>query len=136
LPLHRNTVRHARQFRVALAPLFPRYLFVEVTIGRDRWSAIRGTFGVSHLIMDGDRPKAVPHGIVEALLAVTDDAGLVYLDATMRPGQKVRITSGPFAGLVGKLAATDGNGRVKVLLDVLGTEVMASGTNLGLVHAA
>src|SRR5215212_6624408 len=83
LPLHRNTVRHARQFRVALAPLFPRYLFVEVTIGRDRWSAIRGTYGVSHLLMDGDLPKAVPSGVVEALLAVSDDAGVVHLDATM-----------------------------------------------------
>src|ERR1043166_6531453 len=69
LPLHRNTVRHARQFRIALAPLFPRYLFVEILVGRDRWSCIRGTYGVSSLIMDGERPRAVPNGVVESLLA-------------------------------------------------------------------
>src|SRR5439155_20208818 len=87
LPLHRNTVRHARQFRIALAPPFPRYLFVEILVGRDRWSAIRGTYGVSNLIMDGERPRGVPNGVVEALLAVADHTGIVHLDGTMRPGQ-------------------------------------------------
>ncbi len=136
LPLHRNTVRHARQFRVALAPLFPRYLFVAILVGHERWSSIRGTYGVSSLVMDGDRPRTVPPGVVESLLAIADEMGVVHLDATMRAGQAVRITTGAFAGLVGKLAAVDGNGRVKVLLDVLGKQVTASGTNLGLVHAA
>src|SRR5205823_331150 len=107
LPLHRNTVRHARQFRIALAPLFPRYLFVEILVGRDRWSAIRGTYGVSNLIMDGERPRGVPNGVVEALLAVADHTGIVHLDGTMRPGQTVRITNGVFAGLVGRLATVD-----------------------------
>jgi transcriptional antiterminator RfaH len=136
LPLHRNTVRHARQFRVALAPLFPRYLFVEILVGRDRWTPIRGTQGVSHLIMDGDRPRPVPAGVVESLLAIADEMGIVHLETAMRSGQAVRITNGAFAGLVGRLATVDGNGRVKVLLDVLGKEITASGTNLGLVHAA
>lgn len=136
LPLHRRTIRHARQFRVALAPLFPRYLFVEVLVGRDQWSSIRGTFGVSHLIMDGDQPRAVPPGVVESLLEFSDDRDVVHLDATMRPGQIVRITTGAFAGMVGKLAALGEDGRVKVLLDVLGIEVVARGMGVGLVPAA
>ena len=135
-PLHRKTIRHARQFRASLAPLFPRYIFVEVNIGRDQWSRVRGTYGVSTLIMDGDQPRAVPEGVVEALLRVADARGLVGLDPTMQPGQTVRLTTGAFAGLVGKLAALDPDGRVKVLLDVLGKEIVATGTNVGLVPAA
>jgi len=135
-PLHRKTVRHARRFRTALSPLFPRYIFVSVTVDRDHWTSIRGTFGVSHLIMDGDRPRAVPPGIVESLVAVTDDRDVVHFDTTMRPGQNVRITTGAFAGLVGELASLDSDGRVKVLLDVLGKQVVARGTKVGLVPAA
>jgi transcriptional antiterminator RfaH len=136
LPLHRKTVRHGRQFRAALAPLFPRYLFVEILVSRDQWSSIRGTYGVSHLIMDGDQPRAVPRGIVESLLRITDERGIVHLDETMRPGQTVRITTGPFAGLIGELASLDADGRVQVLLNVLGKEVVARGKRVGLVPAA
>lgn len=136
LPLLRKTVRHARQFRVQLAPLFPRYLFVELMIGRDRWTSIRGTFGVSHLMMDGEQPRAVPAGVVETLLEMSDATGLMTLDASLKPGQPVRITTGPFAGLVGKLASLDDDGRVRVLLDVLGTDVLVSAARVGLVPAA
>jgi transcriptional antiterminator RfaH len=132
----RKTVRHARQFHTRLAPLFPRYLFVEIAIGRDQWTSIRGTFGVSHLLMDGEQPRAVPFGVIEALLAMSDATGLITLDATLRPGQPVRITTGPFAGLVGELASLDDDGRVRVLLDVLGTDVLVSAVRVGLVPAA
>ena len=136
LPLHRKTVRHARRFRAAMAPLFPRYLFVEIEIGRDPWSRIRGTYGISHLIMDGDQPRAVPFGIVESLLAIADERDVVHLDSTLQPGQTVRITTGAFAGLIGKLASLDADGRVQVLLDVLGKQVVARGVGVGLVPAA
>ncbi len=135
MPLHGKTVRHARQFRTKLAPLFPRYLFVEITIGRDRWTSIRGTYGVSHLMMDGDVPRAVPRGVIEALLEVSNDVGVVGLGPTLVPGQLVRIATGPFAGLIGKLSTLDDNGRVKILLDVLGKDVAVSATKVGLVPA-
>jgi transcriptional antiterminator RfaH len=136
LPLLRKTIRHARQFHTRLAPLFPRYLFVEIMIGRDRWTSIRGTFGVSHLLMDGDQPRVAPVGVVETLLDMADPSGLVTLDPSLRPGQPVRIGTGPFAGLVGKLAALDDSGRVKVLLDILGKAVLVSATRVSLVPAA
>jgi transcriptional antiterminator RfaH len=136
LPLHRKTVRHARQFRAVLAPLFPCYLFVAIAIDRDRWTSIKGTVGVVRLLMEGDLPRPVPRGVVEGLGAIADAHGIVRLDSTILPGDTVRITTGAFAGLVGKLASLDANGRVSVLLDVLGKEVVATGTNVGFVPAA
>ena len=67
LPLHFKTVRHARQFRTVKAPFFPRYLFVSLDLSRDQWRSVNGTFGVASLIMEGERPKPVPRGVVEAL---------------------------------------------------------------------
>ena len=136
LPLHMKTTRHARQFRTSAAPLFPRYLFVEFTIGFDRWRSVLGTVGVSHLIMEGDRPKAVAPGVVESIVACSDASGFLALDPAIVPGQAVRIATGPFAGLVGSLLKLDDNGRVKVLLDFLGSEIIASATREGLVPAA
>jgi len=136
LPLHRKTVRHARQFRTIRAPFLPRYLFVELTIGRDRWRSVNGTFGVTSLIMEHDRPKPVPFGVVEALAERVDAAGMLSMDPRLVPGQTVRIVTGPFAGLVGKLAALSERDRVNVLLDIMGRRVAVAATRVGLVSAA
>lgn len=136
LPLIQKTVRHARQFHTRRAPLFPRYLFVQITIGRDRWTSIRGTYGVTHLMMDGEQPRAVPDDVIDELLRVTDSDNVIELAPTLKPGQHVRMANGPFAGLVGKLASLDENGRVKVLLDILGTEIAVTSSRVGLVPAA
>ncbi|MEX0852708.1 MAG: transcriptional activator RfaH [Bauldia sp.] len=136
LPLHARTVRHARRFRTVLAPFFPRYLFVEMVLGRDRWRSVNGTVGVARLVMEGDQPMPVAPGVVEALLALADSSGLLSLERRLEPGQRVRIVTGPLAGLVGQLAALDERGRVKVLLDVLGTRVPVLTSGARLVPAA
>lgn len=136
LPLHGRTVRHARRFRTVSAPFFPRYLFVRLTVGRDRWRSVNGTFGVSSLIMEGGLPLPIASGVVEALMAMADDAGMLSLDRSLRPGQTVRIATGPFAGLIGELAALDEKGRVKVLLDIIGKQVTVATFGAALVPAA
>ena len=87
---------------------------------RDRRGRIIGTFGVSRLIMEGDRPKPVPPGIVEELLAMTEANGLLSLDGKMRCGQQVRVLSGPFAGALGTLVKLTSVERVQILLDIMG----------------
>ncbi len=138
LPLHRKTVRHARQFRTVAAPLFPRYLFVRLAVGHDRWRCVNSTHGVSHLIMEGEVPKPVPPGVIDEMQAMADAAGLLALDPRLRPGQQVRIVTGPFTGLVGSLLALDDNQRVNVLLNILGTpkRVAVAAHRIGLVPAA
>lgn len=126
LPLHRKTVRHARQFMTVEAPFFPRYLFVLLDLGRDRWRSVNSTFGVASLIMEGDRPKPVPAGVVEDILATANSSGLVSSLPRLLVGDSVRVVSGPLVGLVGKLSALDDNQRVKVLLDILGKETLVA----------
>src|SRR5262249_54294718 len=64
-PTIQKTIRHARQLRTVRAPLFPRYVFLILDLGRDRWLSVWGTAGVSSLYSCGDRPVPVPEGIVE-----------------------------------------------------------------------
>jgi transcription elongation factor/antiterminator RfaH len=123
LPQIQKTIRHARQLRSVRAPLFPRYIFVILDLGRDRWLSVRSTVGVSTLFTCEDRPVPVPVGVVEALIERTDEANLTLFQAGLTKGQSVRILSGPFADFVGTLERLDESGRVRVLLDMMGTAV-------------
>jgi transcription elongation factor/antiterminator RfaH len=123
LPQIEKTIRHARQFRTVRAPLFPRYIFIILDLGRDRWLSVRSTVGVSSLVSCDGRPIPVPEGIVEALLEHTDEANLTLFQAGLRTGQSVRILTGQFANFVGTLERLDDTGRVRVLLEMMGTAV-------------
>ena len=122
-PTIQKTIRHARQLRTVRAPLFPRYIFLILDLGRDRWLSVWGTVGVSSLYTCDDRPAPVPEGIVETLIANSDEANLALFASGLTTGQSVRVLSGPFANFVGKLERLDGAGRVRVLLEMMGTAV-------------
>lgn len=122
LPRVRKTVRHARRTRETLAPLFPRYLFVSLDLGRERWRSVYGTFGVSRLVTDGRWPAPVPEGLVEDLVAATEEVGAIEFSAALKPGEQVRFLTGPFAETIGRLVRLDDAGRARVLLELLGSE--------------
>jgi transcriptional antiterminator RfaH len=126
LPHIRVPRRHARKTELALAPLFPCYLFVQFKLNATRWRAINGTRGIVALLANGSCPIPVNHGVVESLLAASDSEGVIPLPAITRflCGAKVRITDGVFAGQGAEVvqgALRDGE-RVEVLLHLLGAQ--------------
>jgi len=122
-PQIQKTIRHARRLRNVRAALFPRYLFLILDPDRDRWLSVQSTAGVSSLVTCRDRPIPVPEGVVESLIARTDEANLALFEAPLNVGQKVRILSGPFADFVGTLERLNDAGRVRVLLDMMASAV-------------
>jgi len=135
LPQIRKTVRHARQLKTVSAPLFPRYLFLILNVERDRWLSVRSTIGVASLVTCGGKPAPVPAGVIESLIG-RSDGDLIQLDDSLVPGQSVRILAGPFADFVGTLERLDGAGRVRVLLEMMGTAVPVSINRMALSPAA
>lgn len=125
LPRRLKTRRHARKLENVLAPFFPRYLFVVLDLSRDRWRSVNGTFGVSRLVMEGERPQAVPRGIVEALIASCGEREVLRFDGDgrLRVGDRVQVLSGPFADHFGRLERLDDQGRVRLLLEIMGGRV-------------
>ncbi len=122
LPTVSKVIRHARKAKTIRAPLFPRYMFVSIDLSVEPWSPIVSTLGVSAIVRGRDRPKPVPVGVVETLLAARDAQGLTDFRHEVQVGQQVRIMSGPFFNLVGQLERMDHKGRVEVLLRILGGE--------------
>jgi transcription elongation factor/antiterminator RfaH len=135
LPQIEKTIRHARRLSNVRRPLFARYLFVSLEIGRDAWIPINSTIGVSRLVAQDGRPVAVPFGIVETLLAHSE-AGLTRLDHALAHGQRVRILSGPLADFTATIMRLDERCRVDVLLEVMGSAVSVSVDRRTLAPAA
>ena len=120
LPKRLKTVRHARKLRTTTAPFFPRYLFVSLDLRQHQWRSVNGTFGVSSLVMAGERPQPVPPGVVEAMVAATEQNGLLSFEQKLAVGASVRLLAGPFAEQLGTLERLDDSGRVRVLLEIMG----------------
>ena len=114
-----TTRRHARRVENVRAPLFPRYGFVRLDLGRDRWRSVGGTIGVAGFVTVADRPQPVPHGVVETLLASRDESGLTVFGHGLKAGDQVRLLSGPFCGALGVLERLDDKGRVELLMSFM-----------------
>jgi transcriptional antiterminator RfaH len=123
VPRYWKNRRHARRVETISAPLFPRYIFVILDRTRDRWRSVNGTLGVERLLMQAGEPQAVPQGVVESLITAADTDGNVHFDFHLKEGQTIRVTAGPLADLVGQLEGLDDNGRVRVLLEIMGGKV-------------
>lgn len=117
-----RTIRHARKSRRALRPLFPRYVFVALDLDVDRWRAVRGTLGVSNLIMDGQRPRAAPMGLVETMMACADEEHGFLPRQQLSVGGRVKFLTGPFEDKLGRIVGLGDAERVTVLLEILGSE--------------
>jgi transcriptional antiterminator RfaH len=127
LPRARVEVSHARRRQIVLRPLFPRYLFAGLDRASMLWRPILSTFGVSDLVRAGGEPALVPAEIV-AMLQEREAAGVfdrTGRSGTLRLGDLVRVTSGVFEDMIGRLVELREKDRVVVLLDFLGRTVKA-----------
>jgi len=122
LPRTRRLLPRAEGVRAFIEPLFPRYLFLRADPERQDLGRVRSTYGVSALVRRGLIPAEVPESVIEALDARTDvDSGCITLAApSLRAGDTVRVTQGPFAGIEGVFGARSARDRVLLLIELLG----------------
>ncbi len=124
LPRLKRTIRHARRTGTVLEALFPGYLFIKFAQRTTHWRSNNGTYGVRSLLMNGDRPAAVPVGFCERLQKNADAAGTLEPPP---PDLKIRVqvqfTSGPFAGQTALIIGIKPRERVELLLASLSLEV-------------
>ena len=125
LPRYLKRRRHARRIEMVAAPLFPRYLFVEIDMAVQRWRSIYSTVGVSRLVCNCDRPTPVADDVIGSLRRLEDTSGLIQLlhRPNFRSGDKVRILEGTFYDCLGIYDGMTDHERVRILLDLLGRKV-------------
>ena len=105
---------------VLIEPLFPCYLFVRLDRRPAALDAVRWTPGVRRILSTGEEPAPLDEQVIITIRSRLNDNGVVRMGLPFGPGDRVRITEGPMAGLSGVLERfTSRAKRVRVLLDLL-----------------
>ena len=121
LPLVQTSHRRNGKIVNRTAAFFPRYLFISLDKETDNWSPIRSTIGVAGMVRFGGMPAQVPNELIDKLKNNENEFGLQSFEKKeIKPGDKVEIIEGPFAGykaIYQKMKSTE---RVSVLLDIVG----------------
>lgn len=105
--------------------LFPGYVLVEMIMTDEAWFIVRNTPGVTGFIGSsgkGAKPTPLQPYEVDKIL---NNMGMSRLEVStdLKIGEIVKITSGPFAGMEGKISELDlDNQKLVVLLDLFGQE--------------
>lgn len=117
LPLY-ETVHRWRDRRMRLkVPLFPGYVFVRLPL-RDRLRVLTVP-SVVRLVGFGDLPTALPEAEVASLRNSLNAELRAQPHPYLTTGRRVRVRSGPLAGLEGILLRRKGNFRVVLSIDLI-----------------
>ncbi|MBS3805601.1 MAG: transcription/translation regulatory transformer protein RfaH [Oleiphilaceae bacterium] len=99
-----------------LEPLFPGYLFIDISQADPLWAKLRSTRGVMRVVGFANKPATIEDEVIEqirhSLQAVSERGGI-------KPGQSVEIQEGPFKGLTAIFEAYDGEERAIVLIEFM-----------------
>jgi transcriptional antiterminator RfaH len=126
LPLIRRASKRQGKRVTVIGPMFPRYLFIHLDNRSDNWAPIRSTLGVVSLVRFGAHAAQVPNDLIATLRQREDEQGVqIVLTPEYRPGSRVRITEGSFAGYEGVFLAKSGRDRTVLLLEILGKHTRA-----------
>lgn len=119
-------VRHGRTETRGEA-LFPNIMFVLVEPRPELWRPIFSTLGVKSLMCAGDHPAAVKPGLIERIkerevngMITIAPAKPALVPCPHKPGSKVKVKKGPFAGFDAVFSERVDANRVSILLMVLG----------------
>jgi len=112
------SVRRWKDRRVTLQmPLFPGYVFVRMAL-RDRLQ-VQQVPGVAHLVGFDGTPAALPDEEIEALRASLNSGVRVEPHPYLTLGRRVRLKSGPLAGMQGILLQRKGRFRVVISIELI-----------------
>jgi transcriptional antiterminator RfaH len=106
--------------KIGVKPLFPSYLFARFS-PKTFLESVESARGVLGVVKSGCFPVAVEEPVVRELKSRVEVDGLIRLQRReLKPGDRVSIQRGPFAGLMGRVEVElDDRKRVAILLEAL-----------------
>jgi transcriptional antiterminator RfaH len=120
LPMIKVEYPEQEIIKVESKPLFTGYFFARFNpmVSLD---AVESARGVCYVVKSRSNPIPVEERIVREIRDRVNEDGLIHLDRSqLKPGDRVSIQSGPFAGMMGRVAAElDDRRRVAIFLETL-----------------
>jgi transcriptional antiterminator NusG len=106
--------------------VFPSYVLVEMILEEQSWYVVRHTPGVTGFVGTGNHPIALsPKEVGEIMAKITKDQAKPKAEIAFKPGDTIRVKSGPFANQVGPVVEVNADkGKVTFSVTVFGRETL------------
>jgi transcription antitermination factor NusG len=120
LPTFREESRWSDRVAVVTRPLFPGYLFARAPVHRA--NSIRSTRGVADILSIDQQPVPVSDEEIENLRRLVDSPKGAK-SCPYVAGSRVRVKSGPFAGVEGVITRVKNAATLTIPVEILGRSV-------------
>ena len=117
LPTYKSKRKWTDRSKLIEQPLFPGYVFCQIT--RPLARHVLGTPGVHRIVAFGGRPCPVSDEEILVLRQVVSSGEDVQPSQYLAIGKRVKITSGPFAGVSGFLTQFKNQQRLVISVDLI-----------------
>ena len=117
LPTHESRRRWSDRWKRLERPLFPGYVFGRFRVTEKH--VVMATSGVVRIVGIGQMPAPVPDDEIAALQQLAQQRIPVYPHEFVSVGDRIRVRSGPFAGLTGIVVRNNGETRLVVSVNLL-----------------
>ncbi len=106
--------------------VFPSYVLVEMILEDQSWYVVRHTPGVTGFVGTGNHPIALsPKEVAEIMVKISKDQTKPKVEIAFKPGDTIRVKSGPFANQVGPVVEViEDKGKIKFSITVFGRETL------------
>ena len=107
-----------------MVKIYPGYVFIEMIVTDDSWFVIRNTPGVTGFLgSSGGGTKPIPL-MPDEINPILKQCGLLQVQKlNAKPGQKVKLAAGAFAGQIGTIDTIDNEkGKLIVLVEMFGSK--------------
>lgn len=120
-PFMEKYVFHARRKTLKKYPLFPNYLFVNISPTEEDFHKIRWSRGVRRILIDNYQPIPIEDEFITGLSSLEDkQSGTIKKPVEFAPGDVIRVKSGPLKDLCGVFEAWGSDeGRVRILIEMV-----------------
>jgi transcriptional antiterminator RfaH len=112
----------------SLVPVFPRYFFAQINLELHNWTSIKSSYGVSHIVMFSEKFTSIPNDIIQLIQDKLNEEDIYKEDVSIvdyQKGDPVSIREGRFAGIDAIFLSKKSKDRVRLLLKLLNTSVVA-----------
>jgi len=109
--------------RIVKRKVFPGYVVVNMIMSDDSWYVVRNTPGVTGFVGPASKPIPLEKEEIDAILKRAAGEGGPRVRVRFKPGQNLRVKSGPFQGMMGVVQdVMIDKGKIRMLLSIFGRE--------------
>lgn len=113
----RNGKRHEVKRKV-----YPGYVFVNMILDDSTWYLVKSTTGVTGFVSSGNKPVPIQEKELQAILQ-TEETGVERKKVQWSKADIVRVVSGPFSNLEGKIEDVNADReKLRVLISIFGRD--------------